>query len=479
MTALVGVDVGTSSTKAIAIDPDGTIIGHAQAEYPVSLPRPGHAEQDPDLWWQAAEAALADLGAEDVAAIGLSGQMHGLVLLDDRLRPLRPAILWNDQRTAAECAEIEATVGLERLIALTGNRALTGFTAPKLLWVRRHEPGVYRRIAHVLLPKDYVRLRLTGELVTDVSDASGTLLFDVGARTWSEQMLNLLDFPREWFPPALESGSPSGTTSAGVPVAAGAGDQAAGALGVGVDRPGSVSVALGTSGVVFGVLPAPAADPRGTAHTFCHAVPGTWHAMGVMLSAAGALDWLHTSVLPGSSIEALLEAAAAWEPGCQGLQFAPYLSGERTPHTDPAVRGAFVGIALSHDSGALVRAVLEGVAYGLRDSLELLRGLGLRPSAGRVGGGGSRSELWRRIVASVLGLPLEITAADDAAALGAAMLGGVAAGSFADVPAAVAACVRVTGRVEPDPAWREPYAEGYAVFRRIYPAIAGLRAAGG
>ena len=274
MTALVGVDVGTSSTKAIAIDPDGTILGHAQAGYPVSLPRPGHAEQDPDLWWQAAEAALADLGAEDVAGIGLSGQMHGLVLLDDRLRPLRPAILWNDQRTAAECDEIEATVGLERLIALTGNRALTGFTAPKLLWVRRHEPDVYRRIAHVLLPKDYVRLRLTGELVTDVSDASGTLLFDVGARTWSEQMLDLLDLPREWFPPALESGSPSGTTSAGLPVAAGAGDQAAGALGVGVDRPGSVSVALGTSGVVFGVLPALAADPRGTAHTFCHAVPG-------------------------------------------------------------------------------------------------------------------------------------------------------------------------------------------------------------
>jgi xylulokinase len=479
MTALVGVDVGTSSTKAVAVDPDGTILGHAQAEYPVSMPKPGHAEQDPELWWQAAEAVLRDLGAGDVGGIGLSGQMHGLVLLDDRLHPLRPAILWNDQRTAAECAEIERTVGLDRLIALTGNRALTGFTAPKLLWVRRHEPDVYRRIAHVLLPKDYVRLRLTGELATDVSDASGTLLFNVGARTWSEQMLELLDLAREWFPPALESGSASGATNTGVPVAAGGGDQAAGALGVGVDRPGSVSVSLGTSGVVFGVLPALAADPRGTAHTFCHAVPGTWHAMGVMLSAAGALDWFHRSVVPGMSTEALLAAAASWEPGCEGLQFAPYLSGERTPHADPDARGAFVGLALRHDTGALSRAVLEGVAYGLRDLLELLRGLGLRPSAGRIGGGGSRSELWRRIVASALDLPLEITATDDAAALGAAMLGGVAAGSFPDVPAAVEACVRVTGHVDPDPAWRERYAEGYAAFTRLYPAIAVLRAPGG
>jgi xylulokinase len=478
MTTLVGVDVGTSSTKAIAIEPDGTIVGRAQADYPVSMPAPGHAEQDPELWWGAAHSALEALGAPDPAGIGLTGQMHGLVLLDERLRPLRPAILWNDQRTAAECDEIERLVGLERLIALTGNRALTGFTAPKLLWVRRHEPDVYRRIAHVLLPKDYVRLRLTGELATDVSDASGTLLFDVGGRRWSAEMLELLDLPREWFPPALESGTVSGATGAGVPVAAGGGDQAAGALGVGVDRPGSVSVGLGTSGVVFGVLPALAADPRGTTHTFCHAVPGTWHAMGVMLSAGGALDWLHRSVVPGMPIEALLAAAASWEPGCEGLQFAPYLSGERTPHADPDARGAFVGLTLRHDTGALARAVLEGVAYGLRDSLELLRGLGLRPSAGRMGGGGSRSELWRRIVASTLDLPLEITAADDAAAFGAAMLAGVAAGWFADAAGAVESCVRVVGRIDPEPAWREPYAEGYAAFRRLYPAIASLRAAG-
>jgi len=324
-----------------------------------------------------------------------------------------------------------------------------------------------------------VRLRLTGELGTDVSDASGTLLIDVGGRRWSEEMLELLDLPREWFPTALESGAVSGATAGGVPVAAGGGDQAAGALGVGVDRPGSVSVALGTSGVVFGVLPALAADPRGTAHTFCHAVPGTWHAMGVMLSAGGSLDWFHRSVVPGMPVEALLSAAALWEPGCEGLQFAPYLSGERTPHADPDARGAFVGLTLRHDTGALTRAVLEGVAYGLCDSLELLRGLGLRPSIGRMGGGGSRSELWRRIVASTLDLPLEVTAADDAAALGAAMLAGVAAGSFADAAAAVESCVRVVGRIDPEPAWREPYAEGYAAFRRLYPAIASLRAAGG
>ena len=287
-------------------------------------------------------------------------------------------------------------------------------------------------------------------------------------------MLDVLGLPQEWFPPALESAAVAGVTTAGVPVAAGAGDQAAGAVGVGVVQPGSVSVALGTSGVVFGVLPALAADPRGTAHTFCHAVPGTWHAMGVMLSAAGALDWFHRSVMPGNPIEALLEAAAEWEPGCEGLQFAPYLSGERTPHADPDVRGAFVGISLRHDTGALTRAVLEGVAYGLRDSLELLWRLGLRPASGRMGGGGSRSALWRKIVASVLDLPLEITATDDAAAFGAALLGGVAAGTFTDVPAAVSACVRVVETVPPDPAWRDAYAHGYEAFARLYPAVAGL-----
>ncbi len=297
--------------------------------------------------------------------LGFSGQMHGLVTLDADGHVLRPAILWNDQRTAAECAEIEERIGLARLIELTGNRALTGFTAPKLLWLRRHEPHVFERIAHVLLPKDYVRLRLEGEHAIDAADASGTLLFDVAHRRWSDEVLAALDLPREWLPPAHESTA-----------IAGAGDQAAGALGVGIDVPGPLSVALGTSGVVFGVLPSYSADAEARLHTFCHAVPGTWHAMGVMLSAAGSLRWLRDVV--GGDDATLVAEAEAWSPGAEGLTFLPYLTGERTPHADPDARGAFVGLTVRHDRGALARAVLEGVAYGLRDSLELLRSLGVR-----------------------------------------------------------------------------------------------------
>src|SRR5579884_1719844 len=291
MTNLFGIDVGTSATKGVAIDPDGAVLARAEAEYPLSTPRPGWSEQDPEDWWRATETILAQLTktAGEPAGIGLSGQMHGLVALDDNDKVLRPAILWNDQRTQAECEEIERTIGLERLNALTGNRALTGFTAPKLLWLQHHEPDTYERIARIALPKDYVRLRLTGEHATDVSDASGTLLLDVAHRTWSEEVLSALELDPGWLPPALESPAPSGHTADGVPVAAGAGDQAAGALGVGVDRPGPVSVVLGTSGVVFAALPGFAADPRGRVHAFCHAAPGAWHVMGVMLSAAGSL----------------------------------------------------------------------------------------------------------------------------------------------------------------------------------------------
>ena len=435
------------------------------------MPRPGWTEQDPEDWWRATERALAGLGVRDVAGVGLSGQMHGLVALDDRERVVRPAILWNDGRTAAECEEIEERVGLERLIERTGNRALTGFTAPKLLWVRNNEPAAYGRIAHVLVPKDYVRLRLTGVLATDVSDASGTLLFDVRERRWSDEVLAALDVPPRWMPSALESPEASGKTGAGAPVAAGAGDQAAGALGVGVDRTGPLSVVLGTSGVVFAALPGYGADPLARTHSFCHAVPGAWHAMGVMLSAAGSLRWLRDAVAPGEEFDVLTAAAEAWEPRAEGLTFLPYLAGERTPHADPDARGAFVGLSLRHDRGALVRAVLEGVAYGLRDSLELLGELGVRPQAGRASGGGARSELWLRIVASVLGLPLERTAVEEGAAYGAALLGGVAGGVFEDVHEAVARCVRVTGVVEPDPAWREAYYEGYERFRLLYPAL--------
>ena len=473
MTQLVGLDVGTTGVKALALSPTGEVLARAEETYGLSTPHAGWAEQDPEDWRRAAERALARLGGE-ATAIGLSGQMHGLVVLDERDRILRPAILWNDQRTEAECAEIEERVGLERLIGLTGNRALTGFTAPKLLWLRRHEPETYGRIAHVLLPKDYVRLRLTGEHAIDVADASGTLLFDVAERRWSQEMVDELELDPAWLPRALESPEISGTTAAGIPVAAGAGDQAAAALGVGVDRPGPVSVVLGTSGVVFAALPGFAADPQARVHAFCHAVPGGWHAMGVMLSAAGSLRWFRDALGGRHDYGELLAAAEQSPPGADGLTFLPYLTGERTPHADPHARGAFAGLTIRHDLGALVRAVLEGVAYGLRDSLQLLRELGVSPAAGHASGGGARSELWLRILASVLGLPIRRTATDEGSAYGAALLGGVAAGVFRDVNEAVAACVRLDDAIEPDRDWSAAYERGYPRFRLLYPALRPL-----
>ena len=456
--ALIGLDVGTSGVKAIAISPDGELLATAEESYPLSTPRPGWAEQEPEDWRHAAESALARLPE---GPLGLSGQMHGLVVLGDDDSVLRPAILWNDQRTDAECAEIEARVGLRRLIELTGNRALTGFTAPKLLWLRHNEPATYARIRHVLLPKDYVRFRLAGERAIDAADASGTLLFDVANRRWSEEVCDALEVPREWLPPAHES-----------PEVAGAGDQAAAAVGVGIARPGPVSVVLGTSGVVFAALPAYAPEPQARVHVFCHAVPGTWHAMGVMLSAAGSFAWLRHVL--GADYGALDDEAARWPPGTEGLLFAPYLAGERTPHADPAARGAFTGLSLRHDRGALARAALEGVAYGLRDSLELLGELGVRAEVGRVSGGGARSALWLKIVASVLDLPLERTESEEGSAFGAALLAGVRAGVFADTEDAVARCVRVRDRVDPDPSWAEEYDRGYARYRMLYPALRPL-----
>jgi xylulokinase len=473
MTDLVGLDVGTTGLKALRISAEGEVVSRVEKEYPLATPQSGWAEQDPEDWWRAAESALTHVGGHGVAGIGLSGQMHGLVALDEADRVLRPAILWNDQRTEEECVEIERRFGVRELVRLTGNRALPGFTAPKLLWLRRHEPDLYARIAHVLLPKDYVRLRLTGEHATDVADASGTLMFDVAHRAWSAELLDALGLPREWMPQALESPTVSGATD-GLPVAAGAGDQAAGALGVGVDRPGPLSVVLGTSGVVFASLPDFAADPYGRVHAFCHAVPDGWHAMGVMLSAGGSLGWLHHVVAPGKPLDKVVAEAEPWPPGVEGLTFLPYLAGERTPHVDPKARAAFTGLSLHHDRGALVRAVLEGVAFGLRDSLELLRGLGVRPVAARVSGGGARSDLWLRIVASVLELPLERTATEEGAAFGAALLGGVAAGIYADVPEAVSATVKVRSTIEPEPEWIEPYADAYDRFRSLYPALRPL-----
>jgi xylulokinase len=458
---LVGLDVGTTGVKAVAISPHGEVLARAEEPYPLSIPQPGWAEQDPEDWWRASERALASVGAKDAAAVGLTGQMHGLVLLDASDRVLRPAILWNDQRTAAECAEIEERIGLDRLIELTGNRALPGFTAPKLLWVRAHEPDVWARAAHMLLPKDYVRLRMTGTRAIDAAEASGTLLFDVAGRRWSDEVCSALEIPREWLPPVHES------TDLG-----GAGDQQAGALGVGVVGPGPLSVVLGTSGVVFAALPGYRVDTQARVHVFCHAVPGTWEAMGVMLSAAGALRWLRDAV--GGDYEELTAEAATWPAGTEGLTFLPYLQGERTPHADPSARAVFEGLSLRHDRGALVRAVLEGVAYGLRDSLELLRELGVEPQVGRASGGGARSELWLKIVASVLGISIERTAVEEGAAYGAALLGGVSTGIFGDAQEAVNACVRVRDTIEPDAEWQRSYEDGYRRFRSLYPAIKRL-----
>jgi len=474
MRAAVGLDVGTSAVKAIAVGEDGEVLARREAGYGLSMPHPGWTEQDPEDWWRAAEVSLDRLVDGEVAGIGLSGQMHGLVALDAADAVIRPAILWNDQRTGAECEEIEALVGLDRLVELTGNRALTGFTAPKLLWVRRHEPEQYARIAHVMLPKDYVRLRLTGERATDVADASGTLLLDVAARRWSEEVLDALDLDGSWLPPALESPEVSGRTTAGVAVAAGGGDQAAGALGVGVDRPGPLSVVLGTSGVVFAALSGYGADAHARVQAGCHAAPGAWHAMGVMLSAAGSLAWLRDVAAPEEDFAALVAAAERWEPGAEGLTFLPYLAGERTPHADPGARGAFSGLSIRHDRGALVRGVLEGVACGLRDCYDLIAALGATPpDRGRASGGGARSELWLRIVASVLELPLERVAVEEGAAYGAALLGGVAGGLWGSVEEAVATCVRTRGEVEPRAEWIEPYRELLDRYRGLYPTLKG------
>lgn len=475
MTA-VGLDVGTTSLKGIALDDDGAIVAIAKSPYPVQTPRPGWSEQDPERWWRAADEVLSELSrrAGQPRGIGLSGQMHGLVALDGERQVVRPALLWNDQRTVAEAEEIEQRVGgLRKLVEATGNRALTGFTAPKLLWMQRHEPDLYTRVATVLLPKDYVRLRLSGESATDVTDASGTLWFDVARRRWSDVMLDALQVPREWLPEALESAAPTGTTREGVPVAAGAGDQGAGALGVGAIEPGTLSIVLGTSGVVCGPLAGYAADPEGLLQASCHALAGSWFAMGVMLSAAGSLAWLGRACgdVPAGQ---LVAEAERWSPGCEGLLFLPYLNGERSPHHDPGARGAFVGLSARHDRGALARAVLEGVAFALRDSLDLVSTLSGATSRARVSGGGARSELWLRILASVLELPLERPQVEEGAAFGAALLGGVVGGIWASPAEAVHACVSIHSTVDPEPTWTDAYREPLRRFRALYPAVRPL-----
>jgi xylulokinase len=476
-TRAIGVDVGTSSVKAIAIDGRGTVVGSAERTYPVSMPQPGWSEQDPNDWWTATEAVLAELNADDAAGIGLSGQMHGLVVLGSDRRPLRPAILWNDGRSQPQATRIETDLGVERLVELSGNRVLAGFTAPKLLWLAENEPEIHDRIATVLLPKDYVRLRLTGELATDVSDASGTLLLDVARRSWSRELAAAFDVDPGWLPDVHESPEQTGETPAGVPVAAGAGDQAAGALGVDATREdGPASLVLGTSGVIFAARDAFAPDPQGRLHAFCHALPQTWHVMGVILSAAGALSWLAEAVDAEDEIPRLLDEAADWAPGVEGLTFAPYLSGERTPYADSDVRGAFVGLGLRHNRGALVRAVLEGVGYALRDALDLIAETGHSPAVARVTGGGARSELWLRILAGILDLPLQRTSSEAGAAVGAALLGGVCGGLFPDAGTAARTAVAPGDVIAPDPDWVKLYNGHRERYRALYPALTGLPA---
>jgi xylulokinase len=474
---VIGIDVGTTSVKAIAVDEGGAVVGTADRSYPVAMEHPGWSEQDPALWWEACGSALDELGADRCDGIGLSGQMHGLVALDASDTPLRPAILWNDGRSQPQVDALLTELGVRRLVELSGNRPLAGFTAPKLLWLAEHEPELHGRIRRIMLPKDYVRMRLTGESACEVTDASGTLLLDVEHRRWSDALCEAFGVDPAWLPPVYESAAVAGHTPAGVPVAAGAGDQAAGALGVGViDAAGPASLVLGTSGVIFAAQDGYAPDPEGRLHEFCHALEGRWHVMGVILAAAGALAWLDSAVGHGDGIPALLEEAAAWPPGSEGLLFAPYLSGERTPHPDSDVRGGFVGLGLRHDRGAMVRAVLEGVAHALRDGLDLIHNTGARPASARVSGGGARSQLWCEILAAVLELPLEHTASASAgAAYGAALLGGVAGGMFSDPAAAALATVRVTGEVIPDPALVEAYAAERERYRALYPALAGFK----
>ncbi len=488
MSHVIGLDVSTTATKAVLLDAGGDVRAASCPEYRFETPQPLWSEQDPQLWWDGAvhaiRSVLADSGirGEGVEAVGLAGQMHGLVALDGDDRVLRPAILWNDQRTEAECDLIRETIGRDRLIATTGNDALPGFTAPKLLWVRRNEPDVWSGIAHILLPKDFVRLRLTGDHAVDRADGSGTLLFDLAARDWSDEVVEALGIDSAWLPRTYEGPAITGVISseaaeatglcAGTPVVAGGGDQAAAAVGVGAVLPGVVSLSLGTSGVVFATTDGPLIDPEGRLHSFCHAVPERWHVMGVMLSAAGSLRWFRDALAPGVTFTALVDEANSVPPGSDGLLFLPYLSGERTPYPDPRARGGFIGLTTHHGRSHMTRSVLEGVAFGLRDSLELMRSVGLSGFEEiRATGGGSTSPLWRQILADVLEATVVTTATSEGAAQGAAMLAGVGAGWFATVEDVCRQVVTLGEPVEPSPSF-EAYRERYARYRALYPALA-------
>src|SRR5579885_3401893 len=526
----LGIDVGTGGSRAVLIDESGGLVASATVEHePFASPQTGWAEQDPRDWWRAAaeagRAALArsGVGADEVACAGFSGQMHGSVLLDEGGEVLRPALIWCDQRTDAQCRSLTERVGAARLVELTLNPALTGFTLPKLLWVREQEPELWAKVRTVLLPKDYVRFRLMGERATDVADASGTLLFDVARRAWSRGMLEAAEIDESLLPRAFESPEVTGRVTAegaaatvlreGTPVVAGAGDQAAGAVGMGIVRLGAVSATIGTSGVVFAATSRPALDRGGRVHTFCHAVPGRWHVMGVTQGAGLSLRWFRDrfgvsdaatratggATRPGlggatqatnedaraetggdanavtrDPYELLCEEASLAPAGSDGVLWAPYLMGERTPHLDPRARAALVGLAASHTRSHVVRAILEGVAFSLRDTFEIFAEMSVPVERVRLGGGGARSALWRQIQADVYGREVETVEAEEGAAYGAALLAGVGAGAWADVDAACDSVVRVASMTEPDAESSRALARQYRRFRALYPALRAI-----
>lgn len=488
MAYLMGIDVSTTGVKAVVIAPDGMVIATHNTPNPISSPKPLWSEQNPADWWQGAvtsiQAVLQQIDvSEEIAAIGLTGQMHGLVCLDEQGQVLRPAILWNDQRTQAQCEEITAIIGAQRLIELTGNRALTGFTAPKILWVREHEPEIYARIAHVLLPKDYIRYQLSGDYAIDLADAAGTLLLDVAHRRWSAEVLQALNIPVEWLPQTCEGTAVTGVVNlaaaevtglkAGIPIVGGGGDQAAGAVGMGCVIPTRIGLVVGTSGVVFAPLDQYAYEPDGRLHAFCHSAPEMWHFMGVMLSAAGSLQWYRDTLAPQVDFDALLQEAASVPAGSDGLFFLPYLTGERTPHPDPLARGAFIGLTARHTHAHMTRAVLEGVAYGLKDSFTLIASALPEQYEVRISGGGAKSNLWQQILADVIGVPLVNINTTEGAAFGAAVLAAVGAGLYPDVQAACEAAVQ-TGTVITPGEQKAIYAARYPLYQQLYPTLQAL-----
>ncbi len=488
MAYFLGIDTSTTSSKALIIDERGEVIAVASSPHTLQTPKPLWSEQNPLEWWEAVSASIrsvlekAGISGDRIAAVGLTGQMHGLVLLNDAGNVLRPAILWNDQRTQSQCDEIHQRVGKEKFIQITGNVALTGFTAPKILWVKENEPDVYAKAKHVLLPKDYVRYKLTGEYAMDKADGAGTVLFDLKKRDWSDEVLAALDIPRAWMPKTFEGTEFTGYINeeaarltglkAGIPVAAGGGDQAAGAVGVGAVEPGIVGLTVGTSGVVFATTPSALIEPEGRLHAFCHAVPNMWHFMGVMLSAAGSLQWYRDTLAPNMSFDDLLKEAEAIHEGSEGLQFLPYLSGERTPHPDPLARGAFIGLTLRHSRAHMTRAVLEGVAFGLKDSFTLIQNAGLgKVTQVRASGGGTKGALWRQIMADVLNAELVTVNTTEGGAYGAALLAGVGTGAWNSVAEACNACIKITGSTQPKASSVDAYRKSYAIYQGLYPAL--------